>query len=179
MGGGHLPPKFRHRRPSRKESSNTEGGGGLGRSGDDGKSSGAHCSPRPDKRDDKASNNNASATSTSKKQAKSPKPTPKKTDNGTSPRTPPPWISSQAKKDLVRDLNDPTSPVRSMTIKDIYESDQKYSCYATKTFDILGQRFRHGRKGTEYKMELHKTLVESICVLVQYDMENGHPLFEV
>lgn len=47
-----------------------------------------------------------------------------------------------------------------------------------KSFNVLGHRFRHG-KSTEDKINLHQTCVEAICVLVQYDLENGHPLFEV
>lgn len=47
-----------------------------------------------------------------------------------------------------------------------------------KSFNILGHRFRHGKKGTEQKMELHKTCVEAVCVVVAYDLE-FHPLFEV
>lgn len=41
-----------------------------------------------------------------------------------------------------------------------------------KSFGILGQRFRHGMKN-------HKMCLEASCVIIQYDMENGHPLFEV
>ena len=47
-----------------------------------------------------------------------------------------------------------------------------------KSFHILRYRFRHG-SSTESKMETHKMCVEAICVIVQYDLENGHPLFEV
>lgn len=41
-----------------------------------------------------------------------------------------------------------------------------------KEFKILDERFRHG-------VEKHKIVFEAICVIVQYDMENGRPLFEV
>lgn len=47
-----------------------------------------------------------------------------------------------------------------------------------KSFNILKNCFRHGR-GTTDKMEFHKECVHAVCVLVQYDMDNGHPLFEV
>ena len=47
-----------------------------------------------------------------------------------------------------------------------------------KFFDVLAGRFRHGKQ-PKNKMELHKTCFEAVCVLVQYDMENGHPLFEI
>lgn len=47
-----------------------------------------------------------------------------------------------------------------------------------KSFHILGHRFRHG-SSTKNKMQTHQMCVEAICVIVQYDMENGHPLFEV
>lgn len=41
-----------------------------------------------------------------------------------------------------------------------------------KTFRCLENRWRHCIKK-------HKSVLEAVCVLVQYDMENGHPLFEV
>ena len=41
-----------------------------------------------------------------------------------------------------------------------------------KSFKILNHRFRHGLKK-------HKDCFTAVCVLVQYDMENGHPLFEL
>lgn len=47
-----------------------------------------------------------------------------------------------------------------------------------KSFNILGNRFRHG-KNTKHKMELHKMVVDAICVGVQYDYENGHPPFDM
>ena len=41
-----------------------------------------------------------------------------------------------------------------------------------KTFKVLDQRFRHG-------FHKHKSIFLAACVLVQYDMENGRPLFEL
>jgi len=41
-----------------------------------------------------------------------------------------------------------------------------------KNFKILAERFRHG-------IEKHQIALEAICVLVQYEFENGHPLFDV
>jgi hypothetical protein len=41
-----------------------------------------------------------------------------------------------------------------------------------KCFEILGGVFRHG-------LEKHQTAFEACCVLVQYDIENGHPLMAV
>lgn len=41
-----------------------------------------------------------------------------------------------------------------------------------KSFDILASIFRHD-------IALHQACFEAVCVLVQYDMENGHPLFDV
>ena len=41
-----------------------------------------------------------------------------------------------------------------------------------KSFAILDNRFRHGYKK-------HKTVLEAVCVCVQYDIEDGHPLFDV
>ena len=48
-----------------------------------------------------------------------------------------------------------------------------------KAFNILGERFRHGKKGTQDKLSLHQTCVEAVCVLVQYDMECGRPVFDL
>ena len=42
-----------------------------------------------------------------------------------------------------------------------------------KNFCILSDRFRSNKKVE------HKLAFEAICILVQYDMENGHPLMEV
>jgi hypothetical protein len=42
-----------------------------------------------------------------------------------------------------------------------------------KHFDILGLPFRH----TE--MRQHKAAFEAVAVIVQYQMENGYPLFVV
>jgi hypothetical protein len=47
-----------------------------------------------------------------------------------------------------------------------------------KAFNVLSARFRHG-SSTKDKMDRHKACVEAICVLVQYDMDNGYPLFQV
>jgi hypothetical protein len=47
-----------------------------------------------------------------------------------------------------------------------------------KFFNVLSGCFRHG-KGAEDKLQAHKRCFEAICVLVQYDLENGHPLMEV
>lgn len=41
-----------------------------------------------------------------------------------------------------------------------------------KVFGILSQRFRHN-------VQLHKDILNAVAVLVAYDMENGHPLFDV
>jgi len=41
-----------------------------------------------------------------------------------------------------------------------------------KDFGILRQRFRHG-------FHQHKLVLDAVAVIVQYDMENGHPLFDV
>ena len=47
-----------------------------------------------------------------------------------------------------------------------------------KSFNCLYHRFCHG-KSTQNKMELHKMCVEAVCVIVQYDMENGSPIFDL
>lgn len=47
-----------------------------------------------------------------------------------------------------------------------------------KSWKILKDRFHHG-KNTQKRMDLHKMVVESICVITQYSYENGHPPFDV
>jgi len=42
----------------------------------------------------------------------------------------------------------------------------------TKTFDCLSGRFRHGSKR-------FATCFEAVCVVCQYQLENGHPLYDV
>ena len=44
-----------------------------------------------------------------------------------------------------------------------------------KSFYVLSTTFR----ATKGKKEKHKIVFESICILCQYDMENGHPLWDV
>lgn len=41
-----------------------------------------------------------------------------------------------------------------------------------KAFKILSDRFRHSIKK-------HQMVFEAVCVIVQYDMDNGHPLMDV
>ena len=47
-----------------------------------------------------------------------------------------------------------------------------------KSFNVLKNRFRHGKRGTKDKMERHKHCFESVAVLLAYDIE-VNPLFEV
>ena len=47
-----------------------------------------------------------------------------------------------------------------------------------KTWNILRNRFRHG-VGTKDRMCLHKMAIGAVAGIIQYDFENGHPLFEV
>jgi hypothetical protein len=47
-----------------------------------------------------------------------------------------------------------------------------------KSFNVLGQRFRHG-VSTQERMRLHQIAVHAVAGIVQYDYENGHPPFEV
>jgi hypothetical protein len=41
-----------------------------------------------------------------------------------------------------------------------------------KNFKCLAERFRHG-------IQKHRICFEAVCVIVQYQMENGSPLFDV
>lgn len=47
-----------------------------------------------------------------------------------------------------------------------------------KSFNILGQRFHHG-KNTSQRMKLHKMAVEAVTGIIQFDYENGHPPFDI
>lgn len=47
-----------------------------------------------------------------------------------------------------------------------------------KSFNVLSGCFRHGQS-TKSKLDLHKMCVEAVCVIVQYDMENGNPIFDM
>ena len=51
-----------------------------------------------------------------------------------------------------------------------------------KNFRILGTSFRHkGEKatGSKGKIELHGLVFDAITVVLQYDLENGNPLFDM
>ena len=47
-----------------------------------------------------------------------------------------------------------------------------------KDFKVLRNSFHHG-KNTADKLEKIKMSFDAAAVLVQYDIENGHPLFQV
>ena len=47
-----------------------------------------------------------------------------------------------------------------------------------ESFNILGQRFRHGNN-TAHRMHLHKMAVELVAGIVQYDYETVHPHFDI
>mmetsp|Transcript_12004 Transcript_12004/g.24215 ORF Transcript_12004/g.24215 Transcript_12004/m.24215 type:complete len:178 (+) Transcript_12004:65-598(+) len=46
-----------------------------------------------------------------------------------------------------------------------------------KSFNVMKNRFRHGKRGTKDKMNRHKLCFESVVVLLAYDIEIN-PLFE-
>jgi hypothetical protein len=48
-----------------------------------------------------------------------------------------------------------------------------------KHFHILEDRFRHGKDKFKTVIEKHKAVFEALCVVVQYEMENGSPMFDV
>ena len=60
-----------------------------------------------------------------------------------------------------------------------FKSRQETYNTRLKFFGVLAQTFRHGKNGLTEKMKLHQTCFDAVCVLVAYDMENGHGLFEV
>jgi hypothetical protein len=41
-----------------------------------------------------------------------------------------------------------------------------------KSFKVLAETFRHD-------VEKHRPVFEAVCVITQYEIENGHPLFDV
>lgn len=45
-----------------------------------------------------------------------------------------------------------------------------------KVFGVLAERFRHVG---ERRVECHKLAFTAACILVQYEIEGGHPLFDV
>ena len=47
-----------------------------------------------------------------------------------------------------------------------------------KSFNVMKNRFRHGKRGTKDKINRHKLCFESIVVLLAYDIE-VNPLFQV
>jgi DDE superfamily endonuclease len=48
-----------------------------------------------------------------------------------------------------------------------------------KNFQILSQRFRTTNGGEHHRLNRHKTVFEGCCVLVMYEIEDEHPLFNV
>ena len=67
-------------------------------------------------------------------------------DKQPSDSTPPPWKSSQAKQDLAELLKNQKEEMKKMSIKDIYLSSPKYSCYEYKNFKSNATRLakKHG-----------------------------------
>lgn len=47
-----------------------------------------------------------------------------------------------------------------------------------KNYQVLFDMFRHRGPNSQF-MPFHKTVFEACCVLVQYECDNGHPLFQV
>lgn len=48
-----------------------------------------------------------------------------------------------------------------------------------KNFKVVRDSFRHGKKDSDDKMAKIRLSFEAAAVLVEYDIENGHSLFEV
>ena len=90
---------------------------------------------------------------------------------------------------LIGDAGYSGEPTKVVTTKDEHSSELKeflaraknrQETFHTrlKSFNILGQRFRHG-VNTKDRMRLHKMAVELVASIVQYDYENGHPPFDI
>ncbi|KAL7524100.1 hypothetical protein ACHAXR_000437, partial [Thalassiosira sp. AJA248-18] len=80
-------------------------------------------------------------------------------------------------------------PTKIVTTKDEHSSEfkeflaraknrQETFHWRLKCFAILRHRFRHG-VNTQDRMNLHKTVVDLVAGIIQYDYENGHPPFDV
>lgn len=69
-----------------------------------------------------------------KEETKKEKTKKEKTKKNTPSAPPHSWRTSSSKKDLTMALADPSSPVRSMSIKEIHSSSTKYSCYPYTNF---------------------------------------------
>jgi hypothetical protein len=78
------------------------------------------------------------------------------------------------KVSITYDAHDPATKELFARMKSMQETVFK----RMKDFKVLQGPFRHGQ-GTEDKLEKIKLCFEACLVLVQYDIENGHPLFQV
>lgn len=84
------------------------------------------------------------------------------------------YSSQPDKVTTTKDAHDPKTKKLFARMKSMQET-----CFKRfKDFKVLRESFRHGT-GTDNKLEKIKTSFEAVAVLVQYDIENGHPLFEV
>ena len=80
-----------------------------------------------------------------------------------------------------RDKVTTTMDAHSSTTKALFKriKSQLESCNGRfKNFKVVRESFRHGQS-TDGKLKRHKHSFVACVVLVQYDIENGHPLFEV
>jgi len=48
-----------------------------------------------------------------------------------------------------------------------------------KRFSILSDRFRHRGSRLGNTEDYHKVVFETVCVIVQYEFDNGHPVFDI
>ena len=77
-----------------------------------------------------------------------------------------PWNDKcKSKQKIITALKDKESPIHQI-LDNINEIHRLYA----PRYQL--RRFKH------IKMELHKTAVESVCVLIAYDQENGRPVFD-
>ena len=67
------------------------------------------------------------------------------------------------------------SPDLKLFKKRVKARHESYNC-RIKTFNVLDQPFRCT---TDDRILKHKAVFEACCVLVQYEMENDRPLFQV
>ena len=79
--------------------------------------------------------------------------------------------------DVVTTTKDAHKPATKAIFKRM-KSMQETCFKRFKDFKILDSRFRHG-KGTDAKLQKVQAAFEATAVLLQYDFENGHRLFEV
>jgi hypothetical protein len=75
-------------------------------------------------------------------------------------------------EDQIISLRNPFDSIATKTLKKRAKARHETFNGRLKSFRILDERFRQ-------RVPKHKAVFEACCVLVQYELEHGHPLFDV